>query len=256
MKKKRPAKKDSVTREQSLALMARFAKCIFWNWIGEVEATRALAFSPEEFGRRITAHIVSGLGVKRKDFKLNLEICSFEPVRFFGKGYSFWRGPLNRDGLKGAERVSWSSNALREINFEDVHLVLCSEQEHVSRAELKLDKKRSIILGGTVFVALIKDYNSHKAERNKILWRLYHQRGIRRIQFAGDVIRNPEGRPNTLFMQANCNGEWQWGCEWAFLPAFLPKSKLPIKKVEPSPKMKAVMAGFMGPRRGLVYPGL
>ena len=256
MKRKRLVKENSLTREQTLKFMSRFARFIFWNWIGEREADRALAFSPEEFGRRITAHIVSGLGVKRKDFKLKLEPFSFEPARFFGKGHTFWRGPLDRNGLKGEERVSWSSCSLKEINFEDVNLVLCSEDEHVSRAELKPNKKRSIILGGTVFMALIKDYSSRKAERSKILWKLYHQRGIRRIQFFGDIIRDPQGRANTLFMQINSSGLWQWGYEWAFIPAFFPKSKLPIKKIELSPKKRALIDKFYGPKRGLVYPGL
>ena len=254
MKKTRLVEKSPLIREQVLMFMNRFVTCIDWENIDVESARRLLTFSGKEFGRRFTTFILSGAGIRPGQLKV--KTVPFDPAKFFGKGYSFWRGPLDGGGLHGKSRISLASLSLKEVNFDDVKSILCSEDEHFFRTELKPEKKRSIILGSTVFAGLIKDYNSHKQERNKILYKLYHQKGIRRIEFTGDVIRDSQGRPNTLFMQTNSSGLWQWGCEWAFRPAFLPKNKLPIKKIELPPKVKASLEELMGPRRGLIGRGL
>ena len=255
MKKKKPVEKSPLTREQVLVFMNRFSAWINWKNIDEESAKRLLKFSGKEFGSRFTAFILSGAGVKPGQLKV--KTAPFDPANFFGNGlFTFWRGPLDGDGLRGKLRTSLASRALEEVDFEDVRLVHCDEQEHVWRTELKTEGKRSIILGSTVFAGLIADYNSNKKEKNKILYKLYHQKGISRIRFTGDVFRDPQGKAITLTMQTTSSGLWQWSYEWAFRPAFLPKSKLPIKRVEISPKMKADIAKFMGPKKGLVSPGL
>ena len=253
MKKKRLAKKNPVTRDSALALTGRIVNNIFWNCLEDGHVARALAFSQSALGARITAFIGSGLGIKRNDFRI--KTAPFDPTTFFGKGFTVWRGPLSGDGLKGKPRVSLASTALEEINFEDVRIILCSEDLHLYRTELKLHKKRSIILGSTVYAGLIKDYESRKKEHNKILTKLYHYKGIGRIKFTGDVFRDPQGHAIILTMQLAAGG-WQWSYEWASLPAFWPKSKLPLKKIKTPPQMEAKIKRFMGPRRGLVYPGL
>ena len=140
----------------------------------------------------------------------------FDPTKFIGGGqWSYWKGPINGDGLSGEEERDKASLALTGVNFAKTEFVTClkTNEDHITGEEklARLKNSGHIIYGATVFQGLWQDYQIRKG--NSALERLYKEREVTTIYFFGDVLRHPNGHRFVLCLSRS-NDIWIWNYRW------------------------------------------
>lgn len=134
----------------------------------------------------------------------------FNPTAFIGAGWSIWRGPINGNGLKGAEEQDRRSLKLTEVDFSRVSFETCLEgSETRITGEEKLRRHESaghICLDAKVGQALFEE-EGHKT----LNW--LKDRGITRMEFPGTILRGPYGFRYVLYLYWHA-GRWYWHDDW------------------------------------------
>lgn len=204
-----------VSRGQALEVSGRFATQIDWNQIdGQKLQDEVISLSPEEFGRRFTAFLKAET---RSSFGgLKVACATFDPAKFINKGWAFWKGPKDGNGLKGEEERDKASLALTEVDFEKTDLLTCLKQGESSiNGEKKFIRLRKLgrpVYGATQFMGLWQDYQQNRAQ--SMLENLYQQKGVTYVDFFGDILRSPVGYRSVLCLYRIDDGLWCWHCYW------------------------------------------
>lgn len=173
-----------------------------------------IALSPEEFGRRFTAFLRAGARFILGGFKV--ACAPFDPAQFINKGWSFWKGPKDGNGLDGEEERDQASLALTEVDLEKSDFLTCLEKGESSiTGEEKLIRLRKLnrpLFGATQFMGLWQDYQENKAQ--SVLEKLYQQKSITHIDFFGDILRYPDGLRCVLYLCRHDDNSWRWHDSW------------------------------------------
>jgi len=147
---------------------------------------------------------------------LKIAPAPFDPQKFIGGSWSFWKGPKDGDGKNGEEERDKASLSLSEVDFEKVDFTTCLEEGESSiggeEKLVRLRKLNCVVYGTTVFAGLWQDYQQNKA--NSVLEKLYQQRGVAFISFFGDVLRSPDGDRYVLCLCRSDDGSWDWCYGW------------------------------------------
>jgi hypothetical protein len=145
----------------------------------------------------------------------------FNPVEFFGKGWSFWRGPEDGDGLHGKEARDRASLAHLRIDYANVEFITCLGEREISVSGedklLRLRDSGRIIYGATAFMGLLQNYCSSTDKAESILEKLHQLRGLTYVDFFGDILRGPDGWRYALCFRRDSSGHWEPGHIWLYL---------------------------------------
>lgn len=208
----------AVSRDKALEASARVATQVNWDKIdgGNIQED-VISLPPEKFGRRFTAFFKNGARFILGDLKV--ATIPFDPVKFIGAGWAFWKGPEYGDGLEGEEDRDKVSADLTEVNFDKVEFLTCLEEGESSIAgEEKLARLKEsgrILYGATVFAGLWHNHQMYKNKAESVLEKLYQKKRITHIDFFGDILfRNQDGRRCVLRLRRRPVGQWLWGFLW------------------------------------------
>lgn len=202
-----------VTRDQSLALVRRFS-LIDFSKIDHDRLQAILGLPEDEFVRRATAFVANDcqLMIKGPSVLVIDRSKPFDPVKFIGRDWSFWRGPAEGDGLSGDVECDDRALALTEVDFskvrfesghkEDESVIIGEEKLRrlVAMPEIRLDAKA----GQTLF---------EEKGQATLRW-LYDIFGITWIEFVGSVLRYPDGHRYFLYLYREDDGSWDWHDHW------------------------------------------
>lgn len=147
----------------------------------------------------------------------------FNPTKFLGPEYSTWKGPVDGDGLRGAEDRDDRNFMLHALAFSGVEFVtgfngvvksIIDGEEKLFR--LRSDNK-SICLGGDTFLSLWLDYNA-RGDASVLEW-LRNNREIEYLDFFGIVLRKEQVKLDAIrcvpfFRYDKQKKEWRYGCSW------------------------------------------
>lgn len=146
---------------------------------------------------------------------VSLETECFDPAKFFGAGWSTWKGPIDGDGLSGEEDVDLRSIYLpadEVINFFSENFL--KEGERFITGEEKIHRQKEenpdrVRLGGDVFYSLWTDYQVN--EENSFFEWLFQNFKIDFIDFLGQPLRNPQGKREALYVcRHDVGGKGKW----------------------------------------------
>ena len=143
---------------------------------------------------------------------LHLSGDRVNPAQFLGRGWDIWKGPVDGDGLDGAEYRDHANDKLIEIDFAQVVLTTCLNKGEsritVTKKLQRLEATPSYIrLGTRMSRALLDDYR--KKSQSSILEWLHLDHQINRLEFLGDILRSPDGNQSILYL-FNYNIGWSW----------------------------------------------
>ncbi len=207
----------AVSRGQALEVSGRVATQIDWDQLdGQKLQDEVIALSPEEFGRKFTAFLKAGA---RFSFGgLKVACVPFDPAKFLGEGWTFWRGPKDGDGLNGEEERDKASVVLTEVDFDKVDFLTCLEKDEsqITGEEklIRLQKLNRVPYGVNVSAGLWENYQSCQDKADSILEKLYQQKGITYVDFFGDILRSPHGHRLVLYLYRRDDGSWYWHFGW------------------------------------------
>lgn len=204
-----------VSRGQALEVSGRIATQVKWDQIdGDELQARVISLSPEEFGRRFTAFLMAGA---RFIFGGGLKVSTvpFDPSKFIGPDWSFWKGPKDGNGLEGEEKRDETSLSLTEVDFDKADFLTCLEESESSiNGEEKLvhiQKLGRTLYGASVGLGLWHDYQECQNKADSKLEKLYAEKGVAYIDFFGDILRAPGGSRSVLCLDRHGDGSWYWG---------------------------------------------
>lgn len=211
--------KEKMTVAQLVDIMGILWKMLMggeisWDSVSCETAQHILKDDPRGFTTRFVQFIANGGrlifgGLKVACVPLDLQ-------KFIGNGWAFWKGPKDGKGLDGEEERDKASLLLSEVDLGETDFLTCLEKGESSiTGEEKLICLRKLnrpIYGTTQFMGLWRDYQQKKAE--SVLEKLYQQKGITYIDFFGDVLRDPGGDRDVLFLYRCDDGSWLWHYFW------------------------------------------
>lgn len=147
---------------------------------------------------------------------LKVATAPFDPVKFIGAGWAFWKGLKDGNGLEGEEERDKASISLTEVDFDRADFLTCLEKDEslITGEEkfIRLKKLGRTLFGANVFAGLLQDYQAQK--ENSVLERLCRDKGITYIDFFGDVLRDPGGDRCVLYLCRSGGGRWGWDYRW------------------------------------------
>lgn len=130
----------------------------------------------------------------------------FDPTIFIGKGWKFWRGPADGNGLEGDLEQDEKSLALTEVNMDQVLLdTQLKSGESYTTGEERLKR---LILADSIRLNL---------RIFKMLWQ--NQSMIpeswkgKAVFFDGQILRSPDGDRCALYLYWGVD-QWYWDCSW------------------------------------------
>jgi hypothetical protein len=168
----------------------------------------------EEFGRRFTAFLKAGARFVLGSLKV--ATVSFDPQKFIGEDWTFWKGLREGNGKDGEEERDKVSMALAEADLEKSDFLTCLEGKETSitgeEKLLRLRESNRTLYGLNIFCGLWQDYQQNKA--GSVLERLYQQKSIAYLDFFGDVLRDLHGRRCVLYLCRGGVGRWDWSYSW------------------------------------------
>ena len=206
-----------VSRGQALEVSARVATQVDWGQLdgGELQ-DEVISLPPEEFSRRFTAFLKNGARFVFGGLKI--ATLPFDPAKFIGEGWAFWKGRKDGNGLEGEEERDKGSVVLTEMDFDKAEFLACLEKGESSiTGEEKLAcliKSVCTLFGATVFMGLWQDYQSRQNKSETVLEKLYQQKGITYVDFFGDILRSPHGNRCVLCLFRLGDGRWRWHYLW------------------------------------------
>ncbi|OGM01634.1 hypothetical protein A2480_00290 [Candidatus Uhrbacteria bacterium RIFOXYC2_FULL_47_19] len=147
----------------------------------------------------------------------------FNPKKFIGKEWSFWRGPADGDGLSGEIEQDSRSLALTEIDLTKINLKICPVgDEKLLKGEDFLQRLRTN--GGISLDAGIFQTFWENPQLFPQKWKEKTNGNTTYIFFLGTVLRDPDGLRYVLCLfweGVRLGWDCCWlGCEWlAYDPA-------------------------------------
>jgi hypothetical protein len=136
----------------------------------------------------------------------------FNPAEFIGKGWDFWRGPIDGDGLSGDLDEDPRSLAITQLDLSQIRLVTTlKEGETIINGEEKqwrLKAASYIRLDLGIFQTF---WNNQRLIPQ--LFRELTSGGTTYIFFDGQPLRNPNGYRYVLYLYFD-DGEWYWYYYW------------------------------------------
>lgn len=209
-----------ITTDQSHQIMAALATNVIWKEI-DFEAAGlqdAIIRDPQRAGRRMTDFLKNGARFIFGEPQI-IQTKPFNPAEFpgLGKGWAFWKGPADGNGLTGEEDFDPRSRALTEINIARLRFETClREGESSIKGEEKIRRLKEmadfIRLGGNAFLGFWEDYQANK-ENSALEW-IYRTRKISFIDFPDDILRSPNGSRSILYLFRDDVGKWSWLVNW------------------------------------------
>ncbi|MDD3531036.1 MAG: hypothetical protein PHV99_00350 [Candidatus Pacebacteria bacterium] len=148
---------------------------------------------------------------------------SFDPVRFYGKGWTIWRhSPFGHDGLKGDEDEEKSSLVLKGINFVQISFETCLKKgETVITGDEKII--RHARAGHTQFDARIAECLLDE-EGWVTLEAVYAGWGMDSFEFTGTRLRSLAGRRAVVCLNRDIDPcgrvRWRPTYEWISLVVY------------------------------------
>jgi hypothetical protein len=151
--------------------------------------------------------------------KFLANVCvPFNPAEFIGKGWAFWKGPKNGNGLEGEEEWDKTSMELTEFDLEKtdfVHWLQDGETSITGEEKLvRLHKLGRSLRGAKQFMELWQDYQSCQDKSQSKLEKYYQRTGNRYVDFPGDILRSPNGYRCILDLYRSADGSWDWSSHW------------------------------------------
>ena len=208
----------TVSRGQALEVASRVGTQVNWDELdGDRLQKEVIGLSPEEFGARFTTFLKNGCRFIFGEPKSFLT-KSFNPAEFIGEGWTIWKGPADGDGLAGEEDMDKRSLALADVELAKFVFETClrTKEKSIKGEEklrrLKEEKPDFIRFGGNVFLGLWLDYQANK--ENSILEWFYRNFKISFMDFFGQILRDPDGDRDVLYLFRDGDGEWRWHCRW------------------------------------------
>lgn len=189
-----------------------FSKEVEWGSVPCETAQSIIKGDAKSFANQFVRFLANGGRVILGGLKV--VTVPFDPVKFIGGGWAFWKGLKDGNGLEGEEERDKSSVALMEVDFDRAELLTCLEKGESSiTGEEKLTRLKKLgrtIFGATVFAGLWQNYQSCENKAESVLEKLYEQKGITYIDFFGDVLRNLYGYRFVLYLCRRVCGQWGW----------------------------------------------
>ena len=117
----------------------------------------------------------------------------FDPATFIGDGWSIWRGPVNGNGLGGAEQQCKKSLALTEVNIAKIRLKTCLEGKEMDvrgdRFLRRLKRGTILLLDAKIGQTLLENPNCIPEDWKKTP-----------VYFMGTELRAPNGNRCVLYL--------------------------------------------------------
>jgi hypothetical protein len=136
----------------------------------------------------------------------------FDPVKFIGKGWTIWKGPIDGDGLKGDKEQDSRALAITDLDLTKIRFETGLKGKVTSmKGETKLARLKEaghIHLDAGVFQTLWQ--NQHLIPHQ---WKEQTNGNTTFIFFDGTVLRHPGGDRCVLCLFWN-GGEWGWDAYW------------------------------------------
>ncbi|MFZ2831621.1 MAG: hypothetical protein WAZ40_00515 [Minisyncoccia bacterium] len=137
---------------------------------------------------------------------------SFNPAKFIGEGWSFWRGAKSGNGLDGEIEQDTRSASLSEFDSAKVSLVsmLRSGETSITGEEnlARLKEAGHVRLGAKQFLVYWENQSTIPET-----WKDRVNGNIRYIYFDGDELRGSDGSRYVLSLCWD-DGRWRWGVGW------------------------------------------
>ncbi len=136
----------------------------------------------------------------------------FNPSTFIGEGWSFWKGPIDGNGLKGKAAQDERSLVLSEVDLSQVRFeTMLKDGESSIRGEEKLERLKAsgnIRLDAKILQTLWE--NKHFIPES---WKERVNGNIRYIFFCGTELRSSDGDRFLLCLYWGVGG-WGWYYDW------------------------------------------
>jgi len=214
-----------------------FSREVQWQDVPRESAQDILSGDPISFANRFAMWLADGGRFNSRGLRV---MCSLpDPSKMFLKPeYDFWRGPKHGDGKKG-EMDNDSNSNWQTVDFEEVDFVngLFENEGPISGEEIlaRLRASCRATYGARAANGLWEDYKLCSDQSKSVLEHLYRQKGITRIYFLGNVLRDPDGGRCILCLFRDDAGKWSWGREWLKNPWNSKYLTPVIKKQPPEP---------------------
>jgi hypothetical protein len=205
----------SITIDQSHQVLATLAANTDWVAV-DFEGSGLQDFivrNPKEAGRRFTTFLKNCGKVMVGGSIITIDrSVLFNAAEFIGKGWSFWRGPADGDGLQGALEQDEHSLALTEVDTSKIVLKTSltngedwiSGEENLKRLESASDIRLDLGIFWTFWKnqRLIPERFKEKTDENTTY-----------VFCDGQTLRGPLGDRCALYF---CwyDGRWDWGYDW------------------------------------------
>lgn len=133
----------------------------------------------------------------------------FNPAEFIGEGWSFWRGPMDGNGLEGDLEQDSRSLELTEVDFSKILLETClKDGENYTSGDERIErliKAERILLDLGVFKTLWDNKASIPAR-----FKEKTKGNTTFIFFDGQTLRSPFGFRSSLCLYLLDGGVWRW----------------------------------------------
>ncbi len=199
-----------ITLDQSHQIVAALVTNTDWDAIDfdALDLQNAVVRDARTAGAHFTAFLQAGARmqvavVQSPAKKRSRRIPRFDPA-FIGKGWTFWRGPAEGDGLSGEQEKERSVG--RRPNLTKLKLETCLRQgETYTTGEER--RRRLSTVGGI------------RGGADQFRWFWEHQDRIPAeweefvVYFDDTVLRSPRGDRFSLYLYRD-GGQWDWGADW------------------------------------------
>ncbi|MFH0928616.1 MAG: hypothetical protein V1821_04050 [bacterium] len=136
----------------------------------------------------------------------------FDPEKFIGEGWSFWKGPATGDGKTGLVEQDRRSLALTEFDLGKAGLKSCLKEgeEYVGGEEFlkRLTESGEVRLDAGVFLTFWENKHLYPAA-----WKELTNGNTTFVYFFGSPLRDPSGRRCVLYLYFE-DGRLDWRCRY------------------------------------------
>lgn len=204
-----------ITVDQSHQIMAALGTNTDWSSI-DFDACGlqdAIIRNPQQAGRDFTAFLRNRARLIVGEPKIIPIDRSrpFNPAEFIGKGWDFWRGPIDGNGLEGDLNEDPRSLALTELDLSKIRLVTMLGPETVINGEEKLRRLKAVN-HIRLDLGIARTFWENK-DLFPPLFKELTNGGTTYIFFDGQILRRPSGRRYVLYFYFD-GGRWNWRCDW------------------------------------------
>lgn len=198
----------AIDRDRAMRLMGVYMNNVDFEGVSDDTAEWAIQ-NPQDAGAQFSAFLRNrGRLIVGKPQVIKLDTMPFNPEEFLGKGWSFWRGPADGDGLTGdvAEDLD------EELDLGKIELkpYLNKGEDYTTGEErlLRIASAGDNPLGTRSFQTFWKTQGLIPEE-----WKKLTNGNTTYVFFDKVVLRGPGGNRYTLYLCWD-DDEWDWDCRW------------------------------------------